>query len=148
MKKRNLIVLALASCTALWAQTYEKTDYGVKFQTASPVLNGEVIFYAPSIVRVVKYPSAEMPEKKSYPIIKTPEKVDITYTQDGNEVQMTTSNMTVTLDITTGKVVYTDGKGKTLLQEKEMGTNFVARKDVTKDAYTVSQSFVLHPDWR
>ena len=64
MKKRNLIVLAaLASCMATWAQTYEKTDNGVKFQTASPVLNGEVVFYAPSIVRVVKYPSAEMPEK-------------------------------------------------------------------------------------
>ena len=147
MKRRNLILFAaLASCMVTWAQTYEKTDNGVKFQTASPVLNGEVVFYAPSIVRVVKYPSAEMPEKKSYPIIKTPEKVDITYTQDGNEVQMTTSNMTVTLDITTGKVVYTDGKGKTLLQEKEMGTNFVARKDVTKDAYTVSQSFVLQPE--
>ena len=147
MKRRNLILFAvLASCMATWAQTYEKTDNGVKFQTASPVLNGEVVFYAPSIVRVVKYPSAEMPEKKSYPIIKTPEKVDITYTQDGNEVQMTTSNMTVTIDITTGKVVYADGKGKTLLQEKEMGTNFVARKDVTKDAYTVSQSFVLQPE--
>ena len=34
MKKRNLIVLAaLASCMATWAQTYEKTDNGVKFQT-------------------------------------------------------------------------------------------------------------------
>ena len=147
MKKRNLILFAaLASCMATWAQTYEKTEHGVKFQTASPILNGEVVFYAPSIVRVVKYPSAEMPEKKSYPIIKTPEKVDITYAQDGNKVRMTTSNMTVTLDITTGKVVYADGKGKTLLQEKEMGTNFISRKDVTQDAYTVSQSFVLQPE--
>ena len=147
MRKRNLIVLAaLASCVATWAQTYEKTENGVKFQTASPVLNGEVTFYAPSIVRVVKYPSAEMPEKKSYPIIKTPEKVDITYTQHGNEVRMATSNMTVTLDIANGKVVYTDSKGNTLLQEKEMGTNFVPRRDVTKDAYTVSQSFILQPE--
>ena len=147
MKKRNLILFAaLASCMATWAQTYEKTEHGVKFQTASPILNGEVVFYAPSIVRVVKYPSAEMPEKKSYPIIKTPEKVDITYAQDGSKVRMITSNMTVTLDITTGKVVYADGKGKTLLQEKEMGTNFISRKDVTQDAYTVSQSFVLQPE--
>ena len=147
MKKRNLILFAaLASCMATWAQTYEKTEHGVKFQTASPILNGEVVFYAPSIVRVVKYPSAEMPEKKSYPIIKTPEKVDIIYAQDGSKVRMTTSNMTVTLDITTGKVVYADGKGKTLLQEKEMGTNFISRKDVTQDAYTVSQSFVLQPE--
>ena len=67
MKRRNLILFAaLASCMVTWAQTYEKTDNGVKFQTASPVLNGEVVFYAPSIVRVVKYPSAEMPEKYLY----------------------------------------------------------------------------------
>ena len=50
MKRRNLILFAaLASCMVTWAQTYEKTDNGVKFQTASPVLNGEVVFYAPSI---------------------------------------------------------------------------------------------------
>ena len=148
MKKRHLILSAawLVCAAASWAQTYEKTEHGVKFQTASPVLNGEVMFYAPSIVRVVKYPSAEMPEKKSYPVIKTPEKVDIAYTQNGNEVRMATSNLTVTLDIATGKVVYTDAEGKTLLQEKERGTNFIPRKDVTKDAYTVSQSFLLQPE--
>ena len=149
MKKQKLIILAaLGLCMApmSWAQTFERTANGAKFQTAQPTLNGEVTFYTPSIVRIVKYPSAEMPEKKSYPVIKTPETVNITYVKNGNEVKMTTGNLTVTLDIATGKVTYQDLKGNILLKEKELGTNFMPRKDVKEDAFTVSQSFVLQPE--
>lgn len=149
MKKQKLIILAaLGLCMApmSWAQTFERTANGAKFQTAQPTLNGEVTFYTPSIVRIVKYPSAEMPEKKSYPVIKTPETVNITYVKNGDEVKMTTGNLTVTLDIATGKVTYQDLKGNILLKEKELGTNFMPRKDVKEDAFTVSQSFVLQPE--
>ena len=72
MKKRDFISCT-GTCLSSFGQTFEKTTQG-KFQTAQPTLNGEVIFYSPSIVRIVKYPSAEMPEKKSYPVIKTPER--------------------------------------------------------------------------
>lgn len=118
MRKEILFLAALASCMSSFAQHFEKTAQGGKFQTAQPVLNGEVIFYSPSIVRIVKYPSAEMPEKKSYPVIKTPEKVEIAYSQNGNTVCMTAGKMKVTLDVATGKVTYTDEKGKTLLKER------------------------------
>ena len=87
-----------------------------------------------------------MPEKKSYPIIKTPEKVEISYKQNGNTVSMTSGKMTVTLDVATGKVTYTDPQGETLLKEKVEGTNFIPRKDVNRDAYTVSQAFSLEPE--
>ena len=73
MKKTLLFAAALAAGLSAWGQTFEKNPQGVTFQTAGPVLNGEVTFYSPSIVRIVKYPSAQMPEKKSYPVIKTPE---------------------------------------------------------------------------
>lgn len=53
--------------------------------------------------------------------------------------------MTVTLDVVTGKVTYTDLKGETLLKEKVEGTNFIPRKDVNRDAFTVSQAFSLEP---
>ena len=122
MKKEILFLAALATCLSSFGQTFEKTAQGGKFQTAQP---GEVIFYSPSIVRIVKYPSAEMPEKKSYPVIKTPEKVEISYKQNGNTVCMTSGKMTVTLDVVTGKVTYTDLKGETLLKEKVEGTNFI-----------------------
>ena len=146
MRKEILLLAALASCMSSFAQHFEKTAQGGKFQTAQPVLNGEVIFYSPSIVRIVKYPSAEMPEKKSFPVIKTPEKVEIAYAQNGNTVCMTAGKMKVTLDMATGKVTYTDEKGKTLLKEKTEGTNFIPQKDVNREAYTVSQAFSLSPD--
>lgn len=146
MKKELLMCVALASCLTLWGQTFEKTAQGGKFQTAQPVLHGEVIFYSPSIVRIVKYPSAEMPDKKSYPVIKQPEAVNISYKQDGNKVCMTAGKMVVTLDVATGKVTYEDLKGRSLLKEKEEGTNFIPRRDVNRDSYTVSQTFRLDPE--
>ena len=146
MKKHLLILTALASCMSSWTQNIKETDSGVKFQTASPILNGEIIFYSPSIVRVIKYPSAQMPDKKSYPIIKTPEKINIVYKRNGDKIQMKTENMLVTLHSSTGKVTYQTLQGNTLLSEKELGTNFTPRKDVTRDAFTVSQAFALQPE--
>ena len=146
MKKQLLILTALASCMSSWTQNIKETDSGVKFQTASPILNGEIIFYSPSIVRVIKYPPAQMPDKKSYPIIKTPEKINIVYKRNGDKIQMKTENMLVTLHSSTGKVTYQTLQGNTLLSEKELGTNFTPRKDVTRDAFTVSQAFALQPE--
>ena len=146
MKKQLLILTALASCMSSWTQNIKETDSGVKFQTASPILNGEIIFYSPSIVRVIKYPSAQMPDKKSYPIIKTPEKINIVYKRNGDKIQMKTENMLVTLHSSTGKVTYQTLQGNTLLSEKELGTNFTPRKEVTRDAFTVSQAFALQPE--
>ena len=118
MKKEILFLAALATCLSSFGQTFEKTAQGGKFQTAQPTLNGEVIFYSPSIVRIVKYPSAEMPEKKSYPVIKTPDKVEISYKENGNTICMTCGKMTVTLDVVTGTVTNTDPKGVTRSKEQ------------------------------
>lgn len=146
MKNFALWAATLLAAASLQAQTLEKTTGGVRFSTAQPQLNGEVTFYSPSIVRVVKYPSAEMPAKKSYPVILTPGGVDVTYEEKGDEVVMKSSCLAVTLDIRTGQLTYRDLKGNQLLAEKPYGTNFLPRKDVDKDSYTVSQTFMLRPD--
>lgn len=146
MKNFALWAVTLLAAASLQAQTLEKTTGGVRFSTAQPRLNGEVTFYSPSIVRVVKYPSAEMPAKKSYPVILTPGGVDVTYEEKGDEVVMKSSCLAVTLDIRTGQLTYQDLKGNQLLAEKPYGTNFLPRKDVDKDSYTVSQTFMLRPD--
>lgn len=146
MKNFALWAATLLAAASLQAQTLEKTTGGVHFSTAQPRLNGEVTFYSPSIVRVVKYPSAEMPAKKSYPVILTPGGVDVTYEEKGDEVLMKSSCLAVTLDIRTGQLTYRDLKGNQLLAEKPYGTNFLPRQDVDKDSYTVSQTFMLRPD--
>ena len=146
MKKNLILAAVLAMCLPSWGQTFEKKAYGVTFKTGEPILNGSITFYSPSIVRIVKYPSAQMPDKKSYPVIKQPEQVKIAYAQDGNTVRMTTDCMTVTLDVATGKVTYQDKNGKALLSEKELGTNFTPYRDVNRDAFNVKQAFMLQPE--
>lgn len=105
MKRRKfgLAALLFLAAASLMGQTVERTESGVRFSTSQPVLNGEIVFYSPSIVRVVKYPSAEMPEKKSYPVVMTPQKVDFSFGQKAEEVVLTTSNLVVILDAETGK---------------------------------------------
>lgn len=148
MKRRKfgLAALLFLAAASLMGQTVERTESGVRFSTSQPVLNGEIVFYSPSIVRVVKYPSAEMPEKKSYPVVMTPQKVDFSFGQKAEEVVLTTSNLVVILDAETGRVEYRDLKGNTLLAEKPYGTNFLPRRDVNKSSYKVSQAFMLQPD--
>ncbi len=146
MKGFNSLIFALSVASVLQAQTVYRTDNGVKFSTPEPVLNGEIQFYSPTIVRVVKYPSAEMPEKKSYPVVMEPHKTEFSYKQDGNIVFLSSENIIVELDLMTGKVEYNDKNGKLILSEKPYGTNFAGRKDVDKDSYTVSQAFMLEPE--
>lgn len=146
MNRIYLLAAAFMAAASLEAQTVEKTANGVKFSTAQPTLNGEIIFYSPSIVRVVKYPSAQMPEKKSYPVVMTPQEVEISFKQEGDNIIMKTANIMVALDTKTGQVEYSRPDGGKLLSEKPYGTNFLPRKDVDKDSYTVSQSFMLQPE--
>lgn len=82
----------------------------------------------------------------------TPQEVNISFEQKGEDMVMKTANMEVTLDTKTGQVEYRNLKGETLLAEKPFGTNFLPRKDVNKDSYTISQSFCCSPmrlsmDW-
>lgn len=148
MKRRKfgLAALLFLAAASLMGQTVERTESGVRFSTSQPVLNGEIVFYSPSIVRVVKYPSAERPEKKSYPVVMTPQQVDISFEQKGEEVVLRTANVVVVLDAGNGQVEFHDLKGETLLAEKPFGTNFLPRRDVNKSSYKVSQAFMLQPD--
>lgn len=141
-----LLVSVLSFIISMNAQTIEKTSNGVRFSTAQPTLNGEVIFYSPTIVRVVKYPSSVRPEKKSYPVVMVPQNVEITFKRDGDKMFMQTSNIEVVLNINNGRIEYRNLNGEQLLSEKPFGTNFLKRKDVDKDSYTVSQSFILQPE--
>lgn len=105
MKRRKfgLAALLFLAAASLMGQTVERTESGVRFSTSQPVLNGEIVFYSPSIVRVVKYPSAERPEKKSYPVVMTPQQVDISFEQKGEEVVLRTANVVVCSMQETGK---------------------------------------------
>lgn len=148
MKKRELLLaalLAISLCAS--AQTIQRTGQGAKFQTSGQNLYGEVIFYAPDIVRILKYPTATAPEKKSYPVIKTPERVKIDYASgEGNILRMSTTRLTVVLDAKTGTLSYETPQGEKLLAEKEQSTRFTPTLDAGRSSYSVGQAFTLQTD--
>ena len=101
----------------------------------------QVQFYTPSIVRVVKYPKGSPQPGKSLVVIANPEAVSVT--RQGNSVS--SQQLTVKVNPTTGAVSFHTAKGKTLLQEKKYGlTPITAGNDAGQ--YQVQQVFTLDKD--
>ncbi len=92
MEKRKLfmvLVLVAFFSNALMAQKTKVVRNGEKM-----TVNGtttEIIYYSPSIVRILKYPAGTALEKVSLSIVKQPEKVKLTKTDRGKEMVFSSS---------------------------------------------------------
>ena len=101
----------------------------------------QVQFYTPSIVRIVKYPKGSPQPGKSLVVIANPEAVPVT--RQGNSVS--SQQLTVKVNPTTGTVSFHTTKGKILLQEKKYGlTPITTGNDAGQ--YQVQQVFTLDKD--
>lgn len=140
------ILCGLTCAASLFAQEVKRTSNGATNFIHTQDVTEEVRFYAPDIVRIIKYPSRTLPEKKSYPVVKVPETVNISYSEQDDRLSMKTDYMEVVMDKKSGKISFKDAQGNLLVQEKEFGTNFIPRKDGPHDSYLVSQRFMLQPD--
>ena len=109
MKRTIITCFGMAFIACLSAQEVERTADGVKNFIRMQNVTEEIRFYSDDIVRVIKYPSTRMPEKKSYPVILTPEKVDITYTDQGDGLSLKTASMEVVMDKNSGKITFKHG---------------------------------------
>ena len=99
MTKNQSFVLCGLLCAAMaQAQEVERTAGGVKNYVHTQEVTQEICFYSDDIVRVVKYPGKQKPEKKSYPVILTPEDVKVTYAEQGDRLSMKTANLEVVMD--------------------------------------------------
>lgn len=144
MKKKNLALVFCFLASGLFAQNYQQTPQGVK--TTIQSMDVEVQFYSPSIVRVVKAPEGKSYEKESLSVIKTPENVNLTVTQQGATVNIASSELKVNLNLTTGKVEFQNTGNKQLLTEKDHGTQFTNFNDAGTPSYRVRQAFMLDKD--
>ena len=90
-------MLGVLLCISGWmmAQSVVKTSQGARLETPEGLSRGEVIFYSPSIVRVVKYPVAQqtMPERESLSVILEPQKVKFSCKEQGDEVVLRTAKV-------------------------------------------------------
>ncbi len=144
MKKICLIGLLCTLAGVVFAQDVLRTASGMKVNQPEAQWRSEVIFYTPSIVRVVKYPypMEELPEKQSLSVILNPQSPKIRYQESDNRWVMSTSCMQVVWDKKSGIFSFEDLKGNKLLREGK--TRFEMRQEgADKGAYQTYQSFVL-----
>jgi alpha-D-xyloside xylohydrolase len=141
MKKHIIASLASGLVIAGHAQSFQKTDLGLK--TAINSVGIEIQFYSSSEVRVLKWPERNTFTKQSLSVIKNPQKTAFKIKQQGDELSMKSENLQVLLNLKNGKILFTNLKNESLLKEKEEGAEFTDFNDAGVKTYSVYQSFVL-----
>ncbi|MDR0864398.1 MAG: DUF5110 domain-containing protein [Candidatus Symbiothrix sp.] len=119
-----LLLLSIVGCS-LFAQSYERTDLGVKATIEATDI--EIQFYSPRIVRVIKSPAGIPFQKESLSVIKQPEKTNLELIQESNILQLKSQSLCVTFNLLTGNVAFNGLNGRPLLAEKEQSTRFSDR---------------------
>ena len=141
MKKHIITLLASGLVIAGHAQSFLKTDLGLK--TVINTIGIEIQFYSSSEVRVLKWPEGNTFTKQSLSVIKTPQKTAFKIKQQGDELSMKSENLRVLLNLKNGRIQFTNLKNESLLKEREEGTEFSDFSDAGVKTYSVYQSFVL-----
>lgn len=142
MKKTILTLLLIAGTSIAWGQTFEKTKSGVRTNVSGTDI--ELEFYTPNTVRVTKTPVGGERASESYAVILKPEQVKVGIQQKGNNVVVSTSQLSATLSLETGKIAFAS-KGISLMQEGNFGFTAI-NEGVDKGSFKARQSFDLEND--
>ena len=145
MKKVKLLLsLLLVFAMGLQAQSYQKTDLGLKTKINSTDV--EIQFFSPSTVRILKSPVGKPFKKESLTVIKKPQVTKLVINQQGDVISLKSNKLKVEVDVKSGKIAYTTLAGVKLLSEKESGATFTDFNDAGSKTYTINQSFTLDKD--
>lgn len=150
MKIFRLGIAGLLLCMSGWlmAQSVVKTLQGARLETSDGACQGEVIFYSPSIVRVVRYPLAqqEVSERQSLSVVMSPQRVKFDYKEQGSEIVLRTSAMRVLVNKADGTMRFQDNGGRLLLAEQGAPSFKLYEQGADKGDYRVCQTFTLEKD--
>ena len=142
-KQIGILTLVFLWSVAAVAQTFEKTDTGIK--ATIQAMDVQIQFYTPSAVRIVKSPANHTFTKESYSVISQPQVVKLSTRQDGNIVCVKSDALTVELNLETGGLSFFDKKSAPLLKEAGIA-HFIEVNDAGSKAFRVKQAFVLDKD--
>lgn len=142
IKIKVLIITVIILSGNLSAQSYQKTDSGLKF--SADHINVEVRFYGENIVRIIKYPAGKSFEKNSLSVIKKEQKTKFSVSESKNIISLKTNDLNILIDAENGKITYTSASGKELL--KETGSNLKQFNDAGNQTYSISQFFQLEKE--
>jgi alpha-D-xyloside xylohydrolase len=139
-----LLLTALSISKSSNAQSYQKTDLGIKARINSTAI--EIQYFSPSTVRILKSPDGRPFTKESLSVIKKPQKTAVNIKQQGDLVNLKSTTLHIALNLKTGDIIYSTVNGKLLLKEKQDGVQFTPFNDAGNNTLTVQQSFVLDTD--
>ncbi len=123
---------------------YEKTQYGLKITVDSTDI--EIQFFSPKIARILKSKTGFSYEKKSLTVIKEAKMVPLEIKKIGDLLTLSTGEMNVLVNKTTGAVRFEDATGNLLLAEKANGSTFTSTLDLNAATFEVKQEFQLETD--
>jgi len=136
-----VFVLLLVAAYSSYAQSYQKTDWGIKAKINS--IDVEIQFYSPSTVRVLKSPEGKTFTKESLSVVKKPQSTKTAIAQHGDWLSLKTDQIKVEVNLKSGQISYFNPAGEKLLAEKESGASFTDFDDAGSKTFTVNQSFTL-----
>lgn len=141
MKKISIVFLVTILSGMLNAQNYRRITNGIKAEVES--VDIEVHFYSPTIVRILKYPRNETPETNSFSVIKKEENTPFQIKQYNNVVNLSSSDVVVSLNLITGDVSFSSIDASPLISEKSAATIFIPKKFGKEGTYEIRQTFLL-----
>ncbi|SDH80580.1 alpha-D-xyloside xylohydrolase [Chryseobacterium taeanense] len=142
IKIKTLIITVIIVSGNINAQSYQKTDSGLKFSTDN--LNVELKLYGENTIRVIKYPAGKSFVKNSLSVIKQEQKTRFSVSESNHVISLKTNDLNIFIDAKNGKITYKSSSGKELL--KETGSDFKPFNDAGNPTYSVTQSFQLEKD--
>ena len=138
MKKYLLVVFVLMAVAAVQLRAAETI---VKAGDVEVVVS----FYSPRTVRISKVPTGRRLSHKSLVVTAQPQDINVVRRESGSEVALTSDELTVRVNKTTGRVVFEGRRVKHLLSE--MSFSFEERTaGPDKGAYRVNTTFALQKD--
>lgn len=144
MKKLLAFICLCIQIVPIMGQSVLRTSHGVKVETKAACV--ELECFSSSIIRVKKYLLGQAPGKQSLSVTMQPEKVKYKIQEANNQVILTTSELTVLLDIIQNQVRFVTKDGKELLAEKPSSTGFTSFNDAGNSTYRIRQTFLLDSD--
>lgn len=134
--------MMLLSCTN---NGYQITDKGVIVEVTNQQENGarkvRLEAVGEKLIRVSATPNKKFADTESLIIVPQAEKTAFQVEDLGEAVALRTSEVTATVNKTTGQVVFADAEGNQILAEEQGGRTFEPFEADGKQAYSVRQIF-------
>lgn len=147
MKRKILLILGLIIClmsSKTDAIEYTKTASGLKVRINNVDIS--IQFYSPEIVRVIKSPQSTSFITHSLSVVKVPESAEVSFSENQEELTLSSSAISVKINTTTGKIAFYTLGEIPLLSEKDYGIQFTPINDADQKSYLVRQAFMLDKD--